>query len=393
MNLTTTYTFHMPIKMLYGIGVIRKVGEVARELGGTKAFLVTDQGIAGAGLLEKVMSPLEAEGLEVQVFERAAVEPNDAQIDEGARQFKGSGANLILGVGGGASMDAAKCIKVMASNPGTILDYAGLGDIEGNPIPLIAVPTTSGTGSEAGGGAVVVDPQKKNKVVIYSPHIAPTVALVDPLMTMTVPPKVTAYTGLDALAQAMGAYVANVTQPAAEALAIYAVELIYENLGRAVARGDDLEARTNMAYGSLISGLAMYSADATGEHFLAETIGGHYGLPHGLTVAMVLPYTLEYNRLAVPQKFIRLAQAMGERTEGLTVREAGRKAVEAVVKLLEDLEIPTLKEVGVREADFEELTDKTMAHLGIELRLNPREMSREDVLRLYQKAYHGDLFD
>ena len=392
MELTKTYSFHVPIKMIYGIGAIEKAGEVARELGATKAFLVTDQGVVQASLLERVVSPLEAAGVPVQVFERPGAEPTGPQIDEGARQFRQSGADLILGVGGGASMDAAKCIKAMAANPGTILDYAGVAEMKVGPTPVIAVPTTSGTGSEAGGGAVVIDPQRKVKLVVYSPGIAPNAAIVDPLMTMTVPPRTTAYTGFDALAQAMGAYVANVTQPAAEALALYAVELIYANLGKAVAKGDDLEARTNMAYGSLISGVAMYSSDATGEHFLGETIGGHYGLPHGLTIAMVLPYTLEYNRLAVPEKFVRLAQAMGQDVRGLTLREASRKAVEAILELQDDLEIPTLREAGVREEDLEELADKTMGHLGFELNLNPRPMTREDVLGLYRKAYHCEVF-
>ncbi len=395
-QLTKTYTFHVPTQMNYGIGVADGVGEKARELGGRKALLVTDQGIAKAGLADKVVVPLESEGIRVEIFEKAAAEPTDVQVQQGADRFKEAEADLIVALGGGAVMDAAKGIKVMATHEGSIVDYSmdygGADNIKPNAIPLIALPTTAGTGAEAGGGAVIIDSKRSMKVCAYSPHIAPTIALVDPLLTMTVPPKLTAYTGLDALAQAIGAYVINISQPAADALALYAVELIYNNLGRAVAKGDDLEARANMAYGSMISGIAMYNTDCSGEHALGETIGPHYGLPHGLTVAIFLPYVMDMNRLAVPEKFVRLARAMGQRVEGLTSRDASRKAVEAVVELMKDLEIPSLKEAGVREKDFEELTDKTMGHYCVQHKLNVCEMTGDTVMGLYGKAYRNELF-
>ena len=215
----------------------------------------------------------------------------------------------------------------------------------------------------------------------------------DPLLTLTVPPKLTAYTGLDALAQSIGAYLVNTGQPVSDALAIYAVELIAGNLGRAVAKGDDLQARTNMAYGSMIGAIGMHRAGCTGEHYLAETVGAYYGLPHGLTVAIFLPYIMGFNRPATPERFVRLARAMGERTEGLSLRDASRKAVTAVVNLLQDLEIPSLKELGVREKDLEQLTDKNMSHWCVVNGVNPRPLTRDAILDLYRRTYHGDLFD
>ena len=396
-ELNNPHAFQVPTRMDYGVGVASKVGERARELGGRRVLLVTDQGIAGAGLVDKVVGPLEAAGLSVEVFEKEGAEPTDLQVAQGAARFKESSADLIVAMGGGGVMDAAKAVKVMTTHPGSIVDYSmdygGAQNIKPNPIPLIVLPTTSGTGSEAGGGAVIIDSNRKMKVCAYSAHIAPTLALVDPLLTLTVPPRLTAYTGLDALAQAIGAYVLNVSQPASDALALYAVELIYANLGRAVAKGDDLEARANMAYGSMISGIAMYNTDCAGEHALGETIGPHYGLPHGLTVAIFLPYVMDLNRLAVPDRFARLARAMGQDVEGLTEREAARKAVEAVVELLADLEIPGLREAGVREEDFEELADKTMTHYCVQQGLNVCPLTRDVVMELYQRAYRDELAD
>jgi alcohol dehydrogenase len=396
-QLDRTYVFHVPTQMNYGAGVAGKVGEVTREMGGRKALLVTDQGIAKAGLADKITASLESEGVKVEVFEKAAAEPTDVQVQQGVDRYKEVEADSIVALGGGAVMDAAKGMKVMATHEGSIVDYSmdygGADNIKPNSIPLIVLPTTSGTGSEAGGGAVIIDSKRSMKVCAYSEHIAPTVALVDPLLTVKVPPKLTAYTGLDALAQAIGAYVINISQPAADALALHAVELIYSNLGRAVAKGDDLEARANMAYGSMISGIAMYNTDCSGEHALGETIGPHYGLPHGLTVAIFLPYVMDMNRLAVPERFVRLARAMGRRTEGLTSRDASREAVRAVVDLLRDLEIPSLKEAGVREKDFEELTAKTMGHYCVQQKLNVCEMTEDTVMGLYRKAYRNQLFD
>jgi alcohol dehydrogenase len=383
-ELMKTYSFRVPTRMDYGVGVAASVGEVARELESGKAFLVTDRGVVRAGLQGEVVASLESEGLEIEVYEKPEAEPDEKMVHEGATQLRDSRAKVIIALGGGGVMDTAKAIKGMVANEGSS------DEAKEYKLPLVTIPTTAGTGSESNGAAVIIDSKRGVKTVIYNQHMTPNVALVDPLMTMTAPPRVTAYTGLDALAQAMGAYVANVSQPAADALAIYAVELIYSNLGRAVAKGDDLEARTNMMLGSMISGIAMLNSNCTGEHFLAETVGAHYGLAHGLTVAIFLPYVMEYNRLAAPDKFVRLARAMGEKVEGLTVRDGSRKAVEAVVELLKDLEIPTLKEVGVHEEELEELAEKTMSHVGIERKLNPREMTRDDVLKLYQKAYHGD---
>jgi len=392
-ELTKIYSFHMPTRMVYGIGAANRVGEIVRELEGRKVFIVTDGGIVKAGLLDRIMPQLEAEGLTVEVYEKDEAEPTDAQVHQGAQKLKESGANVVLGFGGGGAMDAAKGIKVMATNPGSILDYEGFGKVKGSDIRLVAIPTTAGTGSEAGPGAVIIDSQRKRKIGVISPHISPHVSIVDPLLTLTVPPKLTAYTGLDALAQSIGAYLVNTSQPVSDALAIYAVELIAGNLGRAVAKGDDLQARTNMAYGSMIGAIGMHRAGCTGEHYLAETVGAYYGLPHGLTVAVFLPYIMEFNRPAAPQRFVRLAQAMGERTEGLSLRDASRKAVTAVVNLLQDLEIPSLKELGVREKDLEQLTDRNMSHWCVVNGVNPRPLTRDAILGLYRRTYHGDLFD
>jgi alcohol dehydrogenase class IV len=378
--------------MIYGVGAANQVGQIVGELGCQKAFIVTDGGIVRSGLLDQIKPKLEAEGLTVEVYQRDEAEPTEAQVHEGAQELKGFGADVILGFGGGGSMDAAKGIKVMATNPGSILDYEGFGKAEGSDIRLVAIPTTAGTGSEAGPGAVITDSERKRKIGVISPHISPDVSIVDPLLTLTVPPKLTAYTGLDALAQSIGAYLVNTGQPISDALAIHAVELIFGSLGRAVAKGDDLQARTNVAYGSMIGAIGMHRSGCTGEHYLAETVGGYYKLPHGLTVAIFLPYIMEFNRPAAPERFVRLAQAMGERTDGFTLRDASRRAVTAVADLLQDLEIPSLKEIGVREKDLEQLTDRNMSHWCVVNEVNPRPLTREAILELYRRAYQGELF-
>jgi len=382
-NITEEFSFELPTRIEYGVGVASKLGEEVRLLKAQKVSLITDPGIIKAGLLDKITSILKEEKLLYNVFDGVDPNPKDRNVERGAQVVRSFEADAMVAVGGGSVIDCAKAIGVLVSHDGKrIKDFEGKTAVKKQILPFIAIPTTAGTGSEVTFSAVITDTENNYKMTVRSPFMAAKVALLDPKRTVTVPPHITDSTGMDALTHAIEAYTVKVSEPISDALALYAIELITNNLVNAVKNGENINARACMLVGSLLAGMAFSHSDVGSVHCMAEALGGVYDAPHGMCNAVLLPYVMEYNAEFCLEKYARIAQAMGEIFD--TMEEGAMKAVERVKKLSVDVGLPSFKSLGVKEEDLEKLAD--MAAKNISTKSNPREMTKEDYLTLFRRA-------
>ena len=382
-NITEEFSFELPTRIEYGVGVASKLGEEVRLLKAQKVSLITDPGIIKAGLLDKITSILKEEKLLYNVFDGVDPNPKDRNVERGAQVVRSFEADAMVAVGGGSVIDCAKAIGVLVSHDGKrIKDFEGKTAVKKPILPFIAVPTTAGTGSEVTFSAVITDTENNYKMTVRSPFMAAKVALLDPKLTVTVPPHITASTGMDALTHAIEAYTVKVSEPISDALALYAIELITNNLVNAVKNGENINARACMLVGSLLAGMAFSHSDVGSVHCMAEALGGVYDAPHGVCNAVLLPYVMEYNAEFCLERYARIAQAMGEIFD--TMEEGAMKAVERVKKLSVDVGLPSFKSLRVKEEDLEKLAD--MAAKNISTKSNPREMTKDDYLTLFKRA-------
>ena len=383
----SVFRFASPSQILYGRGAATRFAEPFGQLiggtGGRPVLVVTDEVLLGAGIAGPVINALGGAGLMVEVYARKPEEPTASAVNALGEHTAGLDPAGIVAIGGGATMDSAKSARVLHQFGGRIEDYEGIGAVPGPAtIPLAAIATTSGTGSETGYAALFTHESTATKRFVGSPHLVPDIAVVDPDLTASVPPATTAHTGIDALAQAIGPYLSPLRHPVTDVLALEAVRLLGNNLLVAYRNGSDMEARSAMAYGSLMMGLAMNNAECIGEHFFAEIIGPRYAIPHGVSVGMFLPYILQFNRDVSATRLAGLAAVLVDDEQ-----EAIDQLVEFTNSLLGELEIPTLRDIGVQAGHLDELTDHIYGHIGIELDLNPRIMNRDDCARILRAAY------
>ena len=387
MNLALVqHTFSMKTQVDYGPEVCRKAGDIVKQYGCKKVLLVTDGNLAKSGLIEKVSQPIKEMQISVEVFDHVTSEPTDEIVHEGVARLKKSKCDFIVGLGGGSAMDAAKCIGVMAENSGSIVDYEGAESHFPNDgkCPLITLPTTSGSGAEIAGWAVITDTSRNYKMSLGSPYLRPEHALVDPTLTMDLPPAQTAYSGCDALSQAIEGMLSKRRTPISLALGIHAVQLISENLPRAVARGWDMEARSNMSTASLLAGIVIDISGCIAVHSLAETIGGMYHQPHGLCVALFLPHVMRFNFPGDYVLLAKIAQALGIKTEGYSTRDAAELSIFWVNQLLADLKFPELRQIGLKLADISRIAQ--LANQNVCTADNPRPMRVEDFESILKNA-------
>jgi alcohol dehydrogenase class IV len=381
-------TFLACKKTLLGQDVIQNVGAEARKLGATKVMVVTDAGVVGAGLVEKALAPLEAAGLPYEVFDRVLPEPPARIIDECAARVRSGGCDLILGIGGGSSLDSAKAACVLATNEGSVLQYAGIDMVSKRGIPCILVPTTAGTGSETTRVLVMTDEAVNTKKVVYSDFLLPDLAVLDPMLTLSVPPKVTADTGIDALVHAIETYVSVNTTPYAEVLALQAIAMIAANLPPAYAKGSNVKARYNMLLAANLSGMAFASGGLGANHGLAYVLGTEYHMSHGRSNAIMLPHVMAFNKVGNLRKYADIARAMGESIEGLSLYEAADLSIEAVLNLMEAVNVsPWLNDYDVPESDLPKMVAGGMAQARLFVP-NPRDLTEADVRGIYQNAFN-----
>jgi choline dehydrogenase len=384
----TVRSFVIPTIMKHGLGAIQTLAAEAKALGMKRPLVVTDSGIVKAGLLERATAPLTAANMGHAVFDKVAPNPPIATVDEGAAFYASEKCDGLIGFGGGSAMDTAKAIGVVATNGGSILNYewADPQPIKQRIPPTICVPTTSGTGSEVTLWAVITDKNRKIKFNVGgTADIGAWVALLDPELTLDLPPAVTAGTGMDALAHAIECYTCAYAQPLPDSVALNAMEYVAKHLRVAFAQGHNVQARYGMSMAAMLGALAYGTESAGAAHAMSQSAGGVHDVPHGALTARLLGPVMEYNFKGEPEKFARIAQALGEDIRGLSVWDAAELAVEAVMRLTEDVEIPTLQDLGFNESEIPMLADiafKDPQTIG-----NPRDLSLNSYVQIYQHTF------
>jgi alcohol dehydrogenase class IV len=386
MDLAQLAQFSVRTRIVSGANSAEKLtGKEVSGGGGKKALIVTDKGIVDAGLVQPISDSLKAEGIEYVVYDSVKPNPTVQVADDGYAQLKSAGCDTVVAIGGGSSIDAAKAIGVLATNGGKALDYEGRDKFTKEPAPVIAIPTTCGTGSEVTPGAVLSDEKRRIKTVIAGAPVRPKIAILDPTLLVTLPPSVTAATGLDALTHAMEAYLSRAGTPLTDALSFSAIELVGENLRVAVAN-NDLEALMNMLMASTMAGMAFGNARLGVVHALTDILGGMYDIPHGLACAILLPYATHFNLIGAPAKFASVASALGRVTAGLSLTEAAEEAVDAIVDLIGDVGLTkTLADIGVKREEFAGVVEQAMKSPHIPV--NPRRPTSDDLISILEQAY------
>jgi aldehyde:ferredoxin oxidoreductase len=387
-----TMAFAPPMSLM-GEGVHKLVPDNLTALGVSKALIVADQGVTNAGLLKLLTDAFDAKHMAYAVYNDTEPNPTTENVDAALAIYRAEDCNGLVSLGGGSPHDCAKFVGILATHPGKACDYEGLFTLNQMIPPLIAVTTTSGTASEVSFGAVVTDTARHAKMVMADPKIIPIVAVNDPLMTRTMPPHITAGTGMDALTHAIESYVSSLANPYTEGLSIQAIELICKALPKAFENGDDMQARSDMCYGQYCAGLAMNSAQLGSTHSLAHALGAHYNLPHGDCNALMLPHVMRKTKTVKLDKFVRMAQVMGIDTQGCSKEEAADKVIEAVEALMSKVNIATtitelLKRCRKDEAsatDIPALVEHAMTDVCNGA--SPVTFSRQDFQEIYERVW------
>ena len=381
------HVFYSPNKVLFGPNTIKSVGTEVLQLGGKKALIVTDPGVVQANLIQPIKASFEAAGVSYVVYDQVKPEPPVTCVEEAAEKFKSEKCDVVVGVGGGSSLDVAKAVSLKATNDMGVLEMCGLDLVKKRGVPKILVPTTSGTGSEITRVSVLVDEKQNVKTVINSLYTLADVAIVDPLLTLTVPAKVTADTGIDALVHAIETYVAMSATPFSDILGERAIEWIAQYLPMAWAKGSNLEGRYYMSLASTLAGMAFASGGLGAVHALAYPVGTEFHLPHGRSNAIMLPHVMKYNLTGNPEKYGMIAGLMGRDIEGLSAMEAAELSVEAVEDLLSTVDISyRLRDYGIPEEAFPKLVEGGMRFARLFIP-NPRDLSEQHVRSIYEQAY------
>jgi alcohol dehydrogenase len=381
------FTFSIPTQIHFGPGISRQVGAVTKNLVAAKgrastpgALVIIDPGIQGTNWFNEILVSIQESGLQYQAFEEVKPNPKDEDVYKAASLLKDKEFRAIIAIGGGSAIDTAKTAALLAAHNGKVRDYAGWAKVPGPILPLVAIPTTAGSGSEVTSWAVITDTASHTKLAIGDRNLAPSVALVDPILTVSLPAGITASTGMDVLTHSIEAYLSSLSSPLNDLLALKAIQLVASNLLKAVMIGGDLVAREAMMLASTLGGIAINNADVAGVHCLTEGIGGLYDAPHGLLNAILLPYFMAFWQSGCPERFARIAEAFGAASRP-------EEAVTQVIALNRSLKFPSLIEVGVKQTDLPKLAE--LAESNVSNPSNPIPMTASDYLDIMERAMAG----
>jgi alcohol dehydrogenase class IV len=379
-------SLRLPNLVLAGVGSSERLSQESKDLGAKKALVVTDKGVIDSGIGKRIKDLLENKGVRVEIFDKVLSDPDIACAEACIDMAKKNQFDLIIGVGGGSSMDIASVTSVMMTNTGTVYDYFGINLVKNPGIPTILIPTTAGTGAEVTPNAILTDKKEKLKKAIVSPHILPRVAIVDPLLHISMPPQVTSSSGIDALTHAIESYTSNNATILTDLFAKESMIMIGRSLRTAVANGNDMEARYNMAISSLYSGISLANAGVTAVHALAYPLGGQFNVPHGIANGLLLPYVMEFNVLGNIPKFASIAHFLGEKLDHLSLLDQAYQAAKVVKAIYRDLKIPqSLTELKIPKEAIPAMA-KAAINITRLMGNNPRTMTVQDVERIYEKA-------
>lgn len=381
------FTFSVPQNIIVGKGSLAKLPEVAEKLGGKHGFIISGPHLNKMGIVGSCADALKAKGIESSVFTETEGNPSVETVDKAAEAYKASGADFIVALGGGSPMDVAKAVGVVAKYGGSITEYEGADKVPGDIIPLIAVPTTAGTGSEVTAFSVITDHSRNYKLTVFSYKLIPSYAILDAELLTTAPVSVAAACGIDAMVHALEAYISTAASPFSDAMAEKALELIGANIRRYTANRSDIEAAENMLVGSLFAGIAFSWARLGDVHAMSHPVSAFFNVPHGVANAILLPTIVEYNALADHGKYFNIYNYIAK-LPAAPEEFTPDMLVDAIVELNDSLGIPDgLEEVGVTKDKFDAMADDAMKSGNIAV--NPRSTTKKDVLALYEKAFSG----
>ncbi len=374
-------------RLVFGRGAVAQLPAALAQLGLKRPLIVTDRGLVSTGIPAQIGRLLDDAQIAHGLFDGVEPDPRVEIVQACVAAARAGQCDGLIGLGGGSALDIAKAAAVMLTNEGSIVDYVGIDMIPQPGLPKVLIPTTAGTGSEVSPIAILSDTEAHLKKGIVSRRLYADVALVDPDLTVSLPPHITAYTGVDALTHAIEAYTNRFAHPLIDTLAIKAIELIGQYLPRAVARGDDAEARYFMSMASTLGGMCLGPVNTGAVHALAYPLGGLYNVPHGVANSLLLPYVMRYNLLSSRVKYAQIAHALGVRTENLSVREGAEHAIAAVEHLCRDIGIVSrMRDLGVPESAIELMAEAAMQVTRL-LNNNPRVMTLEAAREIYRQAY------
>lgn len=380
------YTLFNAGRIAAGAGSVERLPALVAEFGAKRVLVISDKGVAAAGLVAGPQRALATAGIAVTVVDTTPPEPEVRDVDAILAAARAAGAfDAVVGIGGGSAMDVAKIVAVLLAHPATLRDYLNKTPVPGRGLPTVMVPTTAGTGAEATPNSIILVPEDELKVGIVSPMLLPDGVILDPLLTLTLPPAVTASTGMDALTHAIECYCSKKGNPFSDLYGLEAIRLIARSIRRAYRDGGDVEARHDMLLGAFYGGVCIATSSTTAVHALAYPLGGKYRIAHGLSNAMLLPFVMEFNLPGSEPRFAAMAQAMGLPVEDLAPLAAGEKMIKALYALNADLGIvSSLRDKGITERDLDGLVDGA-AKVTRLLDNNPRPMSRNDMRAIYQR--------
>ena len=378
------FRFKVPQNIEFGVGSLKKLPEILNESKSEHVFLISDEGLAKLGVVKKVQDIVEADGLKCTTYLGVVPNPTVDVVNESTKCYKESGATSIIALGGGSSMDVAKATGVLATYGGKITDYEGLYKVPGPIVPIIAIPTTAGTGSEVTASAVVTDEKRNYKMSVISYEMLPKYAVLDPQLIMTAPASIAASCGVDALIHALEAYVSNFASPFTDAMAEKAMELIGANIRRFVANRQDEEAACAMMTGSTFAGMAFAWAKLGNVHAMSHPVSAYFHVPHGVANAVLLPTVIEYNALSDHGRYEKIYNFIREKKEPAKDFKP-QMLIDEIKKLNADLGIPqSLSEVGVTEDKIEAMAKDAVVHPNV--LANPRQTNLKEMIELYKKA-------
>ena len=383
--MSVPYEFNIATRIVYGRESAKQIDDIVTGLNLKKIQLVTDKGVADSGTLDYLLKPLKDAGINSIIYDDITYNPTVQSVDRAAEQFKNADCDGVIAVGGGSPIDAGKCVGVLATNPGSVNDYLGVDKVKNPSVPVICVPTTAGTAAEITDVAVLNDPEKKLKMGMRSPYVAASVALLDPVLTLTLPLEPTRDSGLDALTHAIESYVSVNSWRVTDTLNLRAIELIGRYLRTAVHNGNDIEARDGMLNASLLAGMAFHHTKLCLVHAITLPFGGIHNVPHGVSNAIVLPHAMKFMLPGAISKYVDIAVALGEDVSAISERAAAEKAVEAVEQLSRDVDLPKgLSLYGIKEDELPELSQSIAENFMVPL--SPRIAKAEDILQICRWA-------
>lgn len=380
-----SFDFLTPTKVIFGLKTIGDVRMEIRALGGKRALIVTDEGIAQAGLLDRVKRALG--DLCVGVFMEVPQDSGVHVINKAAEFARGLKVDSLVSLGGGSVIDTAKGLAILLKEGGRLEDYQGMQMLSRPQTPHICIPTTAGTGSEVTFAAVVKDHERDQKVILFDYHLAPNVAILDPQMVSGLPARISAFTGMDALTHAVEAIHALQREPITDALALHAIRLIMTHLFRCVQKGDDLVARGQMQIAATMAGMAFTNAMVGLVHAMAHSVGAKFGVPHGLANAILLPHCMLYNMDACADRYALVAEAMGVRKPDMSDVKAGEAAAKAVCDLTQRIGLPgKLREAHVPKEGLKDCAELSLSDGSIVYNPKPT-FEAEEILKVYEAAW------